>query len=87
MFHQVKSIRAAFLACAVALIAPSIVSADQITLTFEEHGFAITGDCKSATNSSYVIVTDHGEVTVPKDMVTHDGADCVSPTAVIVAAG
>ncbi|MEL6684955.1 MAG: hypothetical protein AAFQ00_06670 [Pseudomonadota bacterium] len=68
---------------AMALLSPSIVSADQITLTFEDHGFAVSGEFKTVTNSSYVVITEHGEMTVPMDMVTCEGAACVAPTTIL----
>ena len=83
MVKRVSGKSCFFVLSATALWAPSIVSADQITLTFEEHGFAVSGDLKMVTDNSYIVITEHGEVTVPMDMVTCEGAACVTPATIL----
>ena len=76
MVKSVNSIFGAMLVSAVALITPSVVSAEPIALTFDEQGFTITGELIGLTEVGYMIMTEAGEYTIPFNYVSCKGADC-----------
>lgn len=76
MFNFVSGTFGKILLGACALISPSGVSADEIALTFEDHGFTISGVFAGFAQDAYVIETENGLVHVPVDMVTCEGEAC-----------
>ena len=65
------------IALSVALMSPSGASANQIMLTFVDHGFTITAQFSKFTGDSYIVMTEHGRIRVPASMVTCTGSRCV----------
>lgn len=61
---------------ALALMAPSNASADEITLTFEKHDLTVSGEFAGFVQNAYVIRTENGEIHVPVEMVTCEGNYC-----------
>ncbi len=76
MVKSVNGIFGAAMLSAVALISPSIVSADEVALTFEENGFTVVGELQALTDVAYVVMTENGEFTIPFNFVTCDGTAC-----------
>ena len=69
---------------ATALTTPSSVSADQIALTFEDHGFTVSGAFVRMEDESYVLMTENGEMVVPVAMVSCEGTDCAVKDRAVV---
>lgn len=69
------------------LISPSSVSAEPISLTFEAHGFTISGEFVGYFEDGYVLMTENGEVHVPAAMVTCEGPACLEATQPISVEG
>ena len=61
---------------ALALISPSVVSAEQVALTFDEQGFTIVGELQGLTEVGYVLTTETGEYTIPFSYVSCEGEAC-----------
>lgn len=61
----------------LAAISPSFVSADQIALTFEQHGLTIAGEYVDFQDNAYVITTTAGTIHVPAGLVSCEGVDCL----------
>ncbi len=76
MIKKVNGILGSMLLSAAALIAPSNVSADPISLTFEEQGFTVVGELERVTDTAYVVMTENGQFTIPFSYVTCDGDAC-----------
>lgn len=76
MVKSVNGIFGSLVLSAAALILPSSVSADQIALTFDQHDFTLVGELEGMTEVGYVIMTEHGQFTIPFSYVTCDGAAC-----------
>ncbi len=77
MFKSVNGKFVAIALSALALTAPTNVSANEIALTFEAHGFTILGEFAGFQKNAYIVKTSNGEVNVPVEMVTCEGADCI----------
>ena len=75
MFTRVKGIVASFVICA-GFVLPTSASANQITLTFVDHGFTLTGQFARFSGDSYIVLTEFGEVQVPLSMVKCSGKRC-----------
>lgn len=84
---SVTSIVGLVLLSIVALISPSNVSAEPITLTFEAHGFSISGEFIEYSENGYVLETENGEVHVPAAMVSCEGRACMEPAQATFAEG
>lgn len=80
MVKLVKSKISAIIVSAMVLTFPSSVSADDIALTFEEHGFTVTGAFVRMDAQRYVVMTENGEMLVPVAMVTCEGSACFTKT-------
>jgi len=76
---SVNSVISSVLLSVVALISPSNVSAEPITLTFEAHGFTVSGEFLEYSQDGYVLLTENGTLRVPAAMVSCEGAACVEP--------
>ncbi len=76
MVKLVKSKIIAITVSAMALTAPSSASADDIALTFEDHGFTVSGALVRIEDDRYVVMTENGEMLVPVAMVTCEGTGC-----------
>lgn len=76
MLKSVNGILVAISLSALALLAPTNVSADEISLTFEAHDFTLTGEIVGFVADNYVILTDNGEIHVPAAMVSCVGTAC-----------
>ena len=75
MLNKVKGIVASIVLC-TAFVLPSSASANQITLTFVDHGFTLTGQFARFSGDSYIVLTEFGEVQVPLAMVKCSGLRC-----------
>lgn len=62
---------------ALATVVPSLVSANDITLTSEEHGVTIAGEYAGFRENAYVVITEAGTLHVPAILVTCEGLDCL----------
>lgn len=85
MVKSVDKIFGSIVLSTVALMTPSIVSADDMSLTFLASGFTITGDFSDYQNDGYVLITENGTVHIPAAMVSCEGDDCVAPTQLVAA--
>ena len=72
----VNGIFGSIVVSAAALIAPTIVNADTVSLTFEEQGFTVVGELQRVTDTAYVVMTEQGQFTIPFSYVTCEGAAC-----------
>lgn len=76
MVKLVKSKISAIIVSAMVLTFPSSASADDIALTFEDHGFTVTGAFVRMDEERYVVMTKNGEMLVPVALVTCEGPAC-----------
>ena len=77
MFKKVSGMIGSITMSVFATVTPSIVSADQIALTFEQHGMTIAGDYVGFQDNAYVIITTAGTIYVPAILVSCEGVDCL----------
>ncbi len=76
MLNSVNGKIGAIMVSAMALIIPSNVSANEIALTFDDHGFTVLCEFMGFEKESYVVMTTNGEMIVPVQMVSCVGQDC-----------
>jgi hypothetical protein len=74
MLNKSKAIAA--LMTATLFVAPASVFASEITLTFENHEFALQGQFAGFEDAGYVIISNGQSIHVPAAMVRCDGDDC-----------
>ncbi len=80
MFNKVSGNIVKSLVSAAALVAPLSVSADEIALTFEDHGFTVSGEFMWVQDGAYMLMTENGPLQVPAMMVSCVGQDCLDVT-------
>jgi hypothetical protein len=85
MVQSVNGIIFSMTLSAVALISPSTVSAEQISLTLKAQEFTIVGQYVGFSEGSYIIETENGEMHVPAAMVSCVGAACDAATFDMIA--
>lgn len=77
----------ALIATVIAMSIPTIGSANEIALTLTGQDFTITGQFQDFVDNSYLIQTEYGTITVPADMVTCEGPDCIEVVATNTVSG
>jgi hypothetical protein len=76
MLKSVNGIIGTMMLGAIALISPSGVSADQISLTLKAQNFTVVGQYVGFAEGAYIIMTENGEMRVPAAMVSCEGTAC-----------
>jgi hypothetical protein len=85
MLKSVNGIIGTTMLGALALLSPSGVSAEQISLTLKAQNFTIVGEYLGFTEGTYMVMTATGELHVPAAIVSCEGAACVAATSDTVA--
>ncbi len=65
------------LAIAAVAITPSMLAADEITLTSADQTVKLRGEFAGFSNYAYIIVYKGHELHVPAGLMTCEGADCL----------
>jgi len=76
MMTTLKKVMSAVLLAAVAMTAPAMVGAKEITLIFEGQGITLVGEFAGFKDGAYIIVNNNQELYVPAVLVRCEGDDC-----------
>jgi hypothetical protein len=85
MFQSVNSINGKIMLGALALIFPSGVSAEQISLTLKAQNFTVVGEYVGFAEGAYIVMTENGELHVPAAIASCEGSACDAATSDTVA--
>ncbi|MEM8537184.1 MAG: hypothetical protein AAGF56_04905 [Pseudomonadota bacterium] len=69
------------LSTALCAICAAPATADDVTLVFNDTNLTLVGELVAADSASYVIRVPLGDMHVPAQLVTCEGADCPDLTA------
>ncbi len=62
---------------ALTAFTPTLATANEMALTFEDQGVTIAGQYAGFRSNAYVLITTAGVIHVPANLVKCDGVDCL----------